>query len=158
MYCPFSAATDGGENAHCARGEHCCETPMAADTPSECEPAGMACPIVDSTDWQCEGTPDCGSGQVCCGPGMVENQAAQPGCGVGGSTLPPSIYVAGFAPGSTCAASCEGVGSGISWQICSQNSECASGQTCVPVLVKGNSVGACCSGSAGAWTCAFVPR
>ncbi len=155
MYCPFSAVADGGASRYCTHGGHCCETPESAGTPSTCEDGGLTCPVVASTDWQCEGTPDCAGGQVCCGAGKVENQPAQPGCAPGGGTVPPSIYVSGFTPGSTCAASCAGVGSGVPWQICSQTSECPSGQTCVPVLIKGNSVGACCTGSPGSWTCSW---
>ncbi len=155
MYCPFSAVGDGGKNAVCTHGEHCCETPESAGTPSTCVSGGATCPVPNSTDWNCEGTPDCNSGQVCCGAGKIMNQAAQPGCGSGGATLPPSIYVSGFIPGPTCAASCAGIGSGVPWQICSQTSECPSGQTCIPVKPKGNTIGACCTGSAGNWTCTY---
>lgn len=157
MYCPFSAV-DGGKNVFCPHGQHCCETPESTPPiPSTCEPSTTACPVANSTDWQCEGTPDCSSGQVCCGAGKVENQAAQPGCGPDGGTVPPSIFVSKFTPGSTCAATCVAVGTGaVAWQICSQTSECPAGQTCVPVEPKGNTIGACCTGSAGSWTCTFV--
>ncbi len=157
MYCPFSAVADGGASRYCTHGGHCCETPESAGTPSTCEDGGVTCPVVNSTDWQCEGTPDCDTGQVCFGTGTVTNRAAQPHCAIDGGTLPPSIQVAGFT-GSTCQASCAVIDGGQPWQICSKTSECGGGQTCVPINAKGNGVGACCSGSSTNWDCAFAAR
>jgi hypothetical protein len=129
VYCPFSAV-DGGKNQVCTAGEHCCETPEGSGA-STCNAAGTACAVAMSTDWQCEGTPDCSgtSGTVCCGTGTIETQAA---CG----TYPAYPYISKFT-GSSCAASC------TTYQICSQTSECPSGKTCVPVKPKGNTIGVC---------------
>jgi hypothetical protein len=147
QFCPFSNTVDGGPKAYCTHGEHCCETPVSANTPSTCEPSTTAC-ITGSTDWGCSGTPDCNAGQVCCGTGKVDDQ---PACG----TTPASIYPGSFT-GSNCATACTAAKSTyVAWQVCSQDSECPSGQSCIPTKVKGNTIGACCSGTSPNWTCAF---
>jgi len=141
FYCPFSGV-DGGKAVSCTPGtEHCCETAAAG---AACTPTATACGATD-TDWHCEGTPDCvgSAGTICCGSGTLALQAAQPGCGDGGTTLGSYEYVSGF-KGSTCvaAAACTG------FQICSKNSECSSG-VCSPIKPKGNSIGYCVGSGTG---------
>jgi hypothetical protein len=140
VYCPFSGA-DGGDNVTCSAGEHCCEPPESANKVSTCEPAVTTCPVASSTDWQCEGAPDCASesGTVCCGTGTIEQQAPQPDCGDGGYAA--FSYVSGF-KGSACASTCSGTGV---FRICSKDSECPGGAagSCVPIEPKGGGIGYC---------------
>jgi hypothetical protein len=135
FYCPFSKV-DGGSIEYCTGGtEHCCEPSTGT---SSCEPIATQCGT-GNTDWQCEGTPDCASmpGTICCGTGHVAQQAAQPGCGPDGGTLPAFPYVSGFT-GSSCMtpSAC------TTFQICSQTTECSTG-TCTPIRPKGNDIGYC---------------
>jgi Cys-rich repeat protein len=124
LYCPFSGA-DGGKNDYCdTAGEHCCEPKNGT---SACKPKGTPCGATD-TDWGCEDPADCGSGMTCCGKGtLVQN--TDPNC---------ANYTTSFT-GTYCAASCA---SG-EITICTSNSQCPSGQTCLPFAAKGNQVGGC---------------
>jgi hypothetical protein len=148
VYCPFSTPGPGSPNIFCADGQHCCETPEAANTPSTCEPPTTACPIAGSTDWECEGTLDCVNagkpGTICCGTGTILQQAPQPGCGPDGGTLAAYPYVTGFT-GTTCQTSCATVGDAGSpgFPVCSKNSECTT--VCIPIKPKGNAIGYCAS-------------
>jgi hypothetical protein len=132
VYCPFSGS-DGADAKTCEAGQHCCEPSSGTST---CESPSTECQGSDTTDWWCEGAPDCASmpGTVCCGTGHLETQAAQPSCGDGGYAAFP--YVSDFT-GSSCKASCS------TYQICSRSSECPSGQSCVAVEPKGNGIGYC---------------
>ncbi len=150
VYCPFSATTDGGKAVHCTAGEHCCEPPESASMVSTCEPAATTCPVMNSTDWACEGTPDCAgtAGTVCCGAGTIKTQAPQPGCGDGGSTLPSYPYVGDFT-GTSCVASCSLTTT--TFQVCSKDSECPGGAagSCVSIKPKGNGIGYCAGSGSG---------
>ena len=145
LYCPFSETdASGGKAIHCATGQQCCSPPESAMLASTCEPVANACPVKDSVDWVCEGTPDCKTGTLCCGQGTIATQSPQPGCGDGGSTIPAYPYVSGFY-GSACQASCAHFGDGGNgFQICSKDSECTTpGESCIPIKPKGNSIGYC---------------
>jgi hypothetical protein len=150
VYCPFSAPdVDGGKNMNCTTGEHCCEPPESDNALSTCVAGGTACPVKDSTDWECEGTTDCAAkaGTICCGRGTIGTQGAQPACGIT-ETFP---YVSGFY-GSACQTSCatylDGGTSNPAFQICSKTSECPVGEGCVAVAPKGNTIGYCTSSGA----------
>jgi hypothetical protein len=152
MYCPFSGV-DGGKDIYCSAGQQCCSPPegMGAST---CLPDTESCPVKNSVDWVCEGTPDCNGnpGTICCGQGTIAIQTPQPGCGPDGGTLGEYPYVSGFY-GSACQASCATFGDGgKGFQLCSQTSECPAGETCVPIKPKGNSVGYCAAGGTGSGT------
>jgi len=134
VYCPFSAA-DGGKNVTCAAGQHCCETPTSANTPSTCEPAGTPCPVTGSIDWQCEEATDCtaagSAGPICCGTGSPTTETS---CGV---TWPEWT---GFT-GTKCATSCPAPGI----TVCEKNADCTTdaGSTCTATKADGNQFGFC---------------
>ncbi len=139
FYCPFSGVGDAGAK-YCAIGEHCCETESAG---ADCQALTTACAAKD-TDWQCEGTTQCGKGEVCCGNGSITTQAAQTGCSnASGGSIPSYPYVSDF-KGTTCvpAASCTGP---TSFEVCSLQSDCGSGK-CTPIKPKGNEIGYCVGG------------
>jgi hypothetical protein len=124
VYCPFSGV-NGGPAQYCtAMTQHCCEPSMGS---AMCQPIATAC-AAGETDWQCEDpVADCGAGMDCCGAGatlVVDNV-----CGSFARTF----------HGSTCVAagSCTGI------QLCTSDSECPTGKTCVPFRSKGNQVGGC---------------
>jgi hypothetical protein len=144
VYCPFSAA-DGGMNVTCAAGQACCVPAESAGVPSACI-SGTTCPVTGSVVVQCEGAPDCAAmpGTVCCGAGIIAEQAPQPGCAAGGGTTPAYSYVTGF-KGSSCTAGC----AANTFQICSQDSECPSGDSCFPVAPHGIDLGYCGTPSGG---------
>jgi hypothetical protein len=148
MFCPFSAVADGGKDVFCASGQHCCEPPANVNAASVCEPLATTCVHKGSTDWQCQGTADCAAGQVCCGNGVVDQEAAQPGCAPGGGTLPASVFVVGFWE-ALCQASCASMDAGPAWQLCDLQSDCPPAYACSPVRLQENDVGACMPGSGG---------
>lgn len=131
VYCPFSTG-DAGKAVTCAAGQHCCETPESAGTPSTCEPMGTACPVTGSVDWQCEEAIDCtatgAAGPICCGTGSPTTETS---CGV---TWPEWT---GFT-GTKCAASCAAPGI----TVCEQQSDCTTG-TCTASKADGNQFGFC---------------
>jgi hypothetical protein len=131
VYCPFSTG-DAGKAVTCAAGQHCCETPESAGTPSTCEPMGTACPVTGSIDWQCEEAIDCtvsgAAGPICCGTGSPTTETS---CGV---TWPEWT---GFT-GTKCATSCPAPGI----TVCEQQSDCTTG-TCTASKADGNQFGFC---------------
>ncbi len=157
VYCPFSQNYPTKDTV-CSAGQHCCEPPEKACMLSTCVADGTQCSVPESIDWQCAGTLDCasqGSDLICCGQGKVETQAAQPGCGDGGTTIPPYPYVSGFY-GSACQKTCAYFGSGalppedggVGFQVCSKDSECSANFHCVAIEPKGNTIGYCAAGAA----------
>ncbi len=143
VYCPFSS-TDGGSSGNCAAGQHCCETPASAMMPSTCVADGTACPAAATVDWNCLAPIDCaggagdaggdgGGGGVCCGTGTLTN--AVMGCAADGG---PTTWnePTGFT-GTTCAASC------TTYQVCSQQSDCSGGKTCIATKSNGSDFGYC---------------
>lgn len=129
LFCPFSGV-DGGKDEFCtAQTEHCCEPPASAMTPSTCDPIATPCATGD-TDWQCEDpVADCPSGMECCAPGASIGISADPMCGNFAHKFHGTQCVA--------AGTCMGI------QMCTSDSECPSGKTCVPFATKGNAVGGC---------------
>ena len=131
VYCPYSGV-GGAKAVTCAGGQHCCEPPLGADggsSVSTCEATATACPVTGSVDWKCLAPVDCAGsagGAVCCGTGTLEEVA---GCGYAKATK---------FTGTSCAASCTG-----SYVVCSQDSDCAVGQTCEPMKAEGNDFGHC---------------
>ncbi len=139
FYCPFSK-TDAGKAEYCTSGtEHCCEPSSGTAT---CLPSATTCGATTDTDWECEGTPDCAghAGTICCGTGALKTQAAQPGCGADGGTVPSYTYVDGFTK-----ATCVAPAACTTFQICAEQSDCSSG-TCTPIKPKGNDIGYCAGG------------
>ena len=134
VYCPFSGV-NGGSDVTCTAGQHCCETPESANTPSTCEPMGTACPVSGSIDWQCEEAIDCtaagSAGPICCGTGSPTSETA---CGV---TWPEWT---GFT-GTKCATSCPAPGI----TVCEKTADCTSdaGSTCTASKADGNQFGFC---------------
>jgi hypothetical protein len=125
VYCPFTATGA----VHCAAGEQCCEAPMGQV--SSCQPAGIACPVVNSIAWACADPLDCqgsDAGALCCATGATTYDST---CGFNRGT--------GFT-GSQCATSC-GAGQ---IQICSAaNDPCVIPKQCTPFKVEGLVLGTC---------------
>lgn len=134
VYCPFSAS-DGGGNVTCAPGQHCCETPASANTPSTCVADGTPCPVTGSVDWQCEAPIDCmaldAATPVCCGTGT---QTSASSCGQTWTEWN------GFT-GTQCMAACPAPGI----TVCEQASDCTTdaGSTCTASKSNGNDFGYC---------------
>jgi len=130
VYCPFSTG-----NITCAAGQHCCETPTSAGTPSTCVANGTPCPVAGSVDWQCQEAIDCAGadagGPICCGSGTPTTATH---CG---NTWPEwSSFT-----GTQCVTSCPAPGI----TVCEQNSDCTTdaGTTCTASKASGNDFGFC---------------
>ena len=136
VYCPFSAPP-GGSNLTCAAGQHCCETPASASTPSTCEAASVTtCPVAGSVDWECTSPIDCAGNDagahVCCGTGTATTATH---CAV---TWPE---FSGFS-GSKCVTAC----AAPSFTVCEIDADCATapgGKTCTASKESGGQVGFC---------------
>jgi len=134
VYCPFSA-DDAGNAITCSPGQHCCEVPVGASTPSTCEAAGTACPVANSVDWQCLAPIDCTSldagTPVCCGTGTPTT--ATHCC----KTWPEWNSFTG----TKCMAACPAPGI----TVCQADSDCTTdaGATCTASKSNGSDFGFC---------------
>jgi hypothetical protein len=129
LYCPFSGPA--GMNVSCVdQTEQCCQPAKGAGL-STCAARGAACPVANSTVWECEDPSNCAMGQKCCG----HSSAAGTAVTVGNDTCGP--FLSKFS-GTKCAAACA-TGELV---VCEQQSECTTG-TCTAVKPKGNSIGVC---------------
>lgn len=129
-YCPFSAVGDAG-NLTCAFGQHCCENPASANSPSTC--AANCNSMADGgTEWECQGAANCPTGSVCCAITTAVKQ--DPGC--------PGRYLSKF-NGTTCRTSCQ---SG-EVPMCETQGEClpvdGGPTTCNVAKAKGAEFGVC---------------
>ena len=131
IYCPFSSVGDAG-NQRCQSGtQHCCETPSGSGSPSSCESAATPCAIPRSVDWGCQDpVADCkdGAKPVCCAAGATIGLGA-PGCGNFARSMTGTACVA--------ASACTGI------VMCTDDSECPAGKTCIPFSKAGAQVGGC---------------
>ena len=135
-FCPFQG--DGSTFASCLPTEHCC---LPASGNSTCTPNGTACTFTKdaatNSDFQCNETNDCTTGQVCC-----ENAGAQiqqdPGC-------TQYDFVSGQ-KGTSCVQTACPAGQG---QICGSTADCPTGKTCFPVNTKAMWLGVCVSSDGG---------
>jgi hypothetical protein len=132
VYCPFSGV-NGGSAITCTAGQHCCETPVAANTPSTCVANGTPCPVAGSVDWECEEAIDCTTGDagaVCCGTGTPTTATH---CGI---TWPEWNSFTG----TKCMPSCPSPGI----TVCEKPSDCTGDAgTCTASKASGNDFGFC---------------
>jgi hypothetical protein len=135
-FCPFQG--DGSTFGACLGTEHCC---LPASGNSTCTPNGTACTFAKdaatNSDFQCNETNDCTTGQVCC-----ENAGAliqqDPGCTM-------YDFVSGQKGTSCVQTSCpQGQA-----QVCGSNADCTGGKTCFPVNTKAMWLGVCVSADGG---------
>ena len=124
IFCPFSGV-DGGKDSYCtAQSQHCCEPTAGAAT---CVGIQTAC-ANNATDWQCQDPlADCPISFSCCATPGATLVISDAGC---------ASFATGF-KGTTCAATCTGL------TMCTSDSECPQGKSCVPFETKGAQVGAC---------------
>jgi len=135
-FCPFQG--DGSTFTSCLGTEHCC---LPAKGNSTCTPNGTACVFAadaaTNSDFQCDETNDCTTGQVCC-----ENAGAliqqDPGCTM-------YDFVSGQ-KGTSCVQTACPQGQG---QVCGSNADCPTGKTCFPVNTKAMWLGVCVSSDGG---------
>jgi hypothetical protein len=127
IYCPFGMLPDGGHSLYCnASSQHCCE-PTAGT--SMCSPTATPCGATD-LDWQCQDPgADCPGSMHCCGTGTLV-LASSPSCG----------NFASHFTGTHCAASCA---TGTEIVMCTNDTECPTGQHCTPFRTHGAQVGGC---------------
>jgi hypothetical protein len=125
-FCPFGAV-DGGGSLTCAFGEHCCE-PNAGTSTCASDCSGVPVPDAGSiTDWQCQDSNSCPSGQVCCANGTADHD---PAC---------SYYFLHKLTGTVCATAC----AAGQVTVCERLGDCSGGTTCVPAKGKGAQFGVC---------------
>jgi len=122
-YCPFQA---GSVFSNCQLGEHCCEYAEGDGIPSTCSAGATACGVAIATgfDWRCDESNDCPGGQVCCFGGTIAPRLECPG----------QFAASVNAHGSACRAGTCAVGE---MRMCSSSGECAAGQLCLPIRVRG---------------------
>jgi len=127
VYCPFGMPPDGGHSLYCeASSQHCCEPLSGAGT---CNPTATPCGATD-LDWGCQDPgADCSGSMHCCGTGTL--------------VLATSASCANYAShftGTHCAASCQ---AGTEITMCTNDTECPTGQHCIPFRTHGAQVGGC---------------
>lgn len=138
LYCPFGP--DANAPIQCEVGQQfCCIAGKVNNVfpPSDCEAISSGdCSFVEagvsgSAQLQCEDpATDCPSGNICCGaPNAIATVA---GCGY--NKLTGFTYTR-CAPATACTAT--------EFQVCAADSECPSGQHCVPFKAKGLDLGSC---------------
>jgi len=135
-FCPFQG--DGSTFGPCQPTEHCC---LPASGNSTCTANGTACVFAKdaatNSDFQCNETNDCTSGQVCC-----ENAGALIQQDLGCTKYD---FVSGQKGTSCVQTSCpQGQG-----QICGSTADCPQGKTCFPVNTKAMWLGVCVSPDGG---------
>jgi hypothetical protein len=148
LYCPFGPEKDGGDTIYCGSandsGGACCVSGEVGDAypPSFCAQSGATCAFAASTgntQIQCEDpATDCPSGQSC--------------CAFGGHLEPDKNFTTGLTcpwqkyadwVGTACATSCASLDGGAALTLCTSDTECGSGKTCVAFEAKGIDLGYC---------------
>jgi hypothetical protein len=127
-YCPFQG--DGSTFGACNNGQHCCVT-TAQNNCSD-----TACPDADVSDFQCNETNDCPSGNVCCEVAGSTVKGPDPGCSYD------------FVSGQKGAVCVQGTACPTGQpQICGAASDCNvaadAGNTCYPLDTKAMWLGVC---------------
>jgi hypothetical protein len=93
--------------------------------------AAAPCPVGTTSEIDCKSAADCPAGNSCCATPMgTASIAAVPGCTYDKSTGEFNMHCL-----SSCAA-----GDSV---ICAANTDCPSGQTCIPFKFKGAPMGHC---------------
>jgi hypothetical protein len=135
-FCPFQG--DGSTFGSCTNAQHCC---LPSSGNSMCTPNGTACTFAKdastNSDFICNETNDCQTGQVCC-----ENAGAQIQQDLGCTQYD---FVSGQ-KGTSCVATACPAGQG---QICGSTADCTGGKTCFPLNTKAMWLGVCVSSDGG---------
>jgi hypothetical protein len=126
-FCPFQG--DGSTFGACADGQHCCLPSTGNSTcAATCQ---FTNPDASNSDFQCNETNDCTTGQVCC-----ENAGAQIQQDLGCT----QYDFVSKQHGTTCVQTSCPAGQA---QICGSTADCSGGKTCFPVNTKAMWLGVC---------------